>query len=534
MRITNTVLQGVLVEDKAVEGGLDLTFRHVSVVNGSHYDPLIHNQASKFLSPIELTRAKGIDNGGSVRFEDCSVADDRNRSFFSTGSKSHETRGNLSDVRGSFDVTNPFGCFASVGPISAESDVQIIATSCNKADRDRQRQGLQAHDAATAPAGSDSAGSAGSPRRAVSWWSSPSTPDDVRGLLAFAQQHRAIVTTVILECGVVTCLRPAGAVASENCLNNGGLGGTIAGNMSAACRQAIPALTKLGVRSEIWLGQDDSPTSAAYLFAHADATAHALLDLARAYPGLRGFNLDLEGGTPVPAAGVAQYGHFLSVVTRKLNDPPAGLQPLRFSADVGCLQRNWTAPSSLDTDCAALARSGVNKVMNMETYNALSYSMWARTLLAPALRDVPLDVLGVGLGCWVNDETNHSWNTKAVSAEQRVCLLMNVSVNEIDMFILRQRPGIPKTLEYPEDFWIPVLERYMGGGGCDAQTPPQLPSCPSGAWSSCDETGACHWVPGKFNSGNFGCCTRRANATCDERALHPPPPLCYYAMPEPN
>eukprot|EP01043_Picozoa_sp_COSAG02_P044166 COSAG02_NODE_3917_length_6047_cov_13.851261_2_plen_199_part_00 len=141
VRVKNTVLEGILIEDKAVEGNLDLVFRNVSIVNGSHYDPLIHNQASKFTSPIQLTRAKGIDNGGMVRFEACTVVDSRNRSFFSTGSSSHQTRGNLSDVRGTFNVTNPFGCFTSIGP--AGSDVQITATSCRKSGREVRAVGEQ-------------------------------------------------------------------------------------------------------------------------------------------------------------------------------------------------------------------------------------------------------------------------------------------------------------------------------------------------------------------------------------------------------
>ena len=124
-------MQGILVEDKAVEGGLSLQFRGVSLVNASHYDPLIHNQASKHASPITLTRAKGIDNGGGVRFEACSVTDDRNRSFFATGtSASHENRGGLTDVHGEFAVTNPFGCRVSLGPGAV--DVSVVATSCKK------------------------------------------------------------------------------------------------------------------------------------------------------------------------------------------------------------------------------------------------------------------------------------------------------------------------------------------------------------------------------------------------------------------
>ena len=125
-------------------------------------------------------------------------------------------------------------------------------------------------------------------KRAISWWSEPLTNGDVTGLLKFAKAHRSIVTTVILECGVLTCVRTH---KFGQCTNNAGIGGKLHGNMSEACIRAIPALTKLGIRSEIWLGQDDSPSSARYLFSHAEETASAFIELANKYPGLVGFNL---------------------------------------------------------------------------------------------------------------------------------------------------------------------------------------------------------------------------------------------------
>jgi hypothetical protein len=115
--------------------------------------------------------------------------------------------------------------------------------------------------------------------------------------------------------------------------------------------------------------------------------------------------------------------------------------------------------------------------MNMRTYNSGDFSGWANAALMPALTDVPLDVLGVGLGCWVDSRTNGTWNVQPASAKDRVCLLMNRSVQEIDMFILSQgktpgsRPGgYPVT--FPEPFWIPELKKFVAGGGWCAVTLP--------------------------------------------------------------
>jgi len=63
-----------------------------------------------------------------VRFERCSVADDRLRDFFSTGSSaSHRNRGGLADIHGSFTVANPFGCTYSLGANPVGVDVQVVS-----------------------------------------------------------------------------------------------------------------------------------------------------------------------------------------------------------------------------------------------------------------------------------------------------------------------------------------------------------------------------------------------------------------------
>lgn len=327
--------------------------------------------------------------------------------------------------------------------------------------------------------------------RAISWWwDTPASADDpaVAATLEFCTQHREIVTTLIMRCNVLTCCRAGTgecgnavnhSIPRGSCTNNKGIGGVVTGEVSPACKKMIPALTQLGIRSELWLGEDDAMSSARYLFAHAEETAAALLALAKSNPGLVGFNLDLETGEVATDEDVANFATFLGTVTKALSMAPAG--PIRFSADVSCQQDqdHGTGPARLDTSCKQLANSGVSKLMNMRTYNSGDFSGWANTALMPALNDVPLDVLGVGLGCWVDSRTNGTWNVQPVSAKDRVCLLMNQSVQEIDMFILSQgkapgsKPGgYPVT--FPEPFWIPELEKFVGGGGWCADAHPPL------------------------------------------------------------
>jgi hypothetical protein len=320
--------------------------------------------------------------------------------------------------------------------------------------------------------------------RAVSWWwDTPASADDpaVAATLEFCKQHRDIVTTLIMRCNVLTCCRAGTgecgnavnhSIPRGSCTNNNGVGGVLTGEVSPACKKMIPALIELGIRPELWLGEDDSMSSARYLFTHAEETAADLLAMAKANPGLVGFNLDLETGEAATDEDVANFATFLGTVAKALSVAPAG--PIRFSADVSCQHDDTgghdTSPARLDTACKQLAHSGVSKLMNMRTYNSGDFSGWANAALMPALADIPLGVLGVGLGCWVDSRTNGTWNVEPASAKDRVCLLMNQSVQEIDMFILSQgktpssKPGgYPVT--FPEPFWIPELTKFVAGGG---------------------------------------------------------------------
>lgn len=216
--------------------------------------------------------------------------------------------------------------------------------------------------------------------RAISWWAEPLTGADADGLVAFAKKHRTIVTTVILECGVVTCCRTGtGECGNEKnsslpgyrytCTNNGGMGGVLSGSLSAACAQAIPRLTQLGVRTELWLGEDDSLSSARYMCSHPNETAASMIALARAHPGIVGFNIDFEERAPAVATqrDLAAFASFLTSVTDALNHADS-VGPLRMSADVGCSSRPWVSGGgNLDTGCTQLAKSSVNRLMNMRT-----------------------------------------------------------------------------------------------------------------------------------------------------------------------
>ena len=315
-------------------------------------------------------------------------------------------------------------------------------------------------------------GAATASQRSISWWwAPPASPTDpaVDAAIEFCSLHKNIVTTVIARCGILTCVRNTSTSRPDaRCLNNNGTGGTIVGNMSAACTYALPKLQSLGIRTELWLGEDDSFLSALHLFNHPNETAEALIDVSRRYPGIiNGFNYDPEPGAPnINQSTIEDFRHFLGNVTARLNE-----YDLRFSVDVGCQapEKVNTSWNPLTGQCALLASSGVNRVMNMGTYNAHSYEEWVYSNLAPALDAHQTEKIGAGLGCWIDQRTNGTWSVTSESAKERICMLMNHSFQEIDMFVLKQGQEDPQS-NFPEPFWIEQLELFMGGGGATLST----------------------------------------------------------------
>ena len=235
--------------------------------------------------------------------------------------------------------------------------------------------------------------------RSISWWWDDDHHVSIDGLVSFCKEHRDIVTRVMMLCEVFTCIDADWSNASApkaTCVNNHGVGGTVTGQLSEKCKQAIPALKALGIETELWLGEDDSLPSAHYQFEHVSETAASLLQIAKENPGLSGFNLDLETHSAFNDMDRVAYNAYLRDMTSALQNAPGGA--LRFSADFECRS---PATDLMMANCSAVASSGIDRIYTMYTYNSADYYEWATVQLAPALATVPLDVLGVGLGCWI-------------------------------------------------------------------------------------------------------------------------------------
>ena len=274
------------------------------------------------------------------------------------------------------------------------------------------------------------------------------------------------------------------------------------GNLSSKCEQLIPRLSELGIQTELWLGEDDSITSARYMFAHVNETAEAVLAIAKKYPGqLTGINLDLETGATFTDQDRTNYSQFLEAMAIALHAAPGG--PLRLTADMEC--RNPAVDKMMD-NCSAVANSA-DLLWTMYTYNSADYYEWVHQQLSPALATVPLHRLGVGLGCWVSAELNDTWNLTPEAAEDRVCKLMNESVQEIGMFSLSQGAGRHEPIA-PELFWIAPLERFMLGGSCAAKVPTPT-KCPVTAVGN--RAGPNAWHQGGYVS-DWACCTWTSDA----------------------
>ena len=245
----------------------------------------------------------------------------------------------------------------------------------------------------------------------------------------------------------------------------------------------MPKLHALGIRAELWLGNDDSLVSARHLLQRPNETATALLDLARQNSFISGFNIDLEAGGGTVVDGLL-HRTFLEQVSGMLSH--AGL---RLSSDVACSNFAGILGRPLASNCSLLGSANLHggRIMNMGTYNAGSYDLWVSAL--DYSFEAPLHNLGVGLGVYTKTP---SWNTNASSAADRICALLNHSVSEIDIFDLQ-----PPTA--PEHFWLAQLRKYKKGGGCDMKVPQKV-VCPQGR------------VAGSWRPGGEGadCCESNA------------------------
>jgi len=262
----------------------------------------------------------------------------------------------------------------------------------------------------------------------------------VSNVVNFVTENKNIVSSVIMNCGVH--------------LSNKG---HFVGDLSTKCQQLIPHLLSLGVEPHLWLGESDNLDAQHLLFQNWEKAADFLVSLGQKY-GLKGMNIDLEAdgqgqSTPSTPADAVLFVKFLNKVKPRLN--AAGMV---FTVDVDAT--NW---------CPIIGNVGLladaaDKVMDMGTYTAGSYHEWSKYYgqLNPTSHDLTKIGVGLGIGPDFNSDT---WDTTKKSAEQRICQLMNDGVLEIDMFDLEPGQG------YPRNFWIPQLEKFMAGGGCQSETP---------------------------------------------------------------
>jgi hypothetical protein len=329
--------------------------------------------------------------------------------------------------------------------------------------------------------------------RQISWWT-----------------NQLVDTTNASDPWLVTCCQRGTGDCGNNdpghptshpsrCTNNGGVGGTISGELSAGCKHAIPRLVQMGIWPVIWLFEDDSLQSARHLLCHTNSTATKLLAVADANSGIAGFQIDLETKAPVTPADIKQLATFLRDTTAALYRRPV---PLRFSADVGC-NALGEGGGPLGSRCKLQGPSGVDKLYDMATYFATSYSDWFPRLQA-AVDTVPLDVLGVGLLADPQIVGAARCNGTA-SPKVLICAAMNLSVQEIAMYGLRTTGPEPLS---PPSFWLAPLERFMRGVGCDAKPSP-VRVCPNGSKSGTRPATAWRrvyngwpWVP----PGDTDCC----------------------------
>jgi hypothetical protein len=259
------------------------------------------------------------------------------------------------------------------------------------------------------------------------------------------EAHPGVVTSVMLQCNVV---------AAAN--------GSIIGSLGPLCEQVIPELRSLNVLPEIWLGSEAGDAASFHLLWNNNVTAvEQLTEMAVQY-NISGWNIDLEPNSdPSTTTADAQaYAAWLTALKASLH--PHGV---RLTVDVA----TW---STMIADFSVLAPS-VDRLMNMETYNADSLSQWMRYYQSIVNDQIDRNVVGIGLGCWVDSSTNGTWSVTPESAAQRIAQIKLDNVPEIDMFRLLPITGPPSspwalrdTLaggnppQWPEEFWWDALVAY--------------------------------------------------------------------------
>eukprot|EP00658_Telonema_sp_P-2_P049344 TRINITY_DN3751_c0_g1_i1.p1 TRINITY_DN3751_c0_g1~~TRINITY_DN3751_c0_g1_i1.p1 ORF type:complete len:350 (-),score=73.31 TRINITY_DN3751_c0_g1_i1:406-1455(-) len=283
------------------------------------------------------------------------------------------------------------------------------------------------------------------PKRWVSFWYAPAA-NDLNQTIDVLTRNKDAVSSVMLYCGhsVSGTGKLVGSV-SPLCVGPGGI---------------VPALRALGIAVEFVVNDGSTNVTAHKLFMKDPSSVDQLLVIGKAN-GLSGWNLDLEPQTvPGTAADAAVYAAFCKRLRAVLN--PAGI---RLTIDVA----SWSGMLSQFSELA----DGVDRLMDMETYNADSMDGWLQGdsyggyYTKFVTSDVPRVANGVGLGSWPTAAcgSHPCWTTTAASVAPRISRMIQDGVPELAMFRLYgdQSRGTPPDQRWPEDFWWPALRAFLAG-----------------------------------------------------------------------
>jgi hypothetical protein len=279
----------------------------------------------------------------------------------------------------------------------------------------------------------------------VSFWYYPPAygGEDINATIGLLRAHPGVVTSVMLGCNHQ--VTPTGGIAAP------------AQRSLALCTETIAGLRTASVKPELVLGGSDVAQLRLF-FSNASANIDALVAMGQQL-GATGWNLDLEPTTSV-SADAALYARFLTLARPKLN--AAGMRLTVATA-------TWS-PMLSNTSCLAPA---VDRILNMETYNADSMQGWLKgdsvggyyeRFVAP-----PIDhsKLGPGLGCWPakcgpKNSSHLCWSTTAASGPPRMAKIVADSLPEVALFRIVQVPNRPD-LQWPEKWWWPLLTNFATG-----------------------------------------------------------------------
>ena len=261
------------------------------------------------------------------------------------------------------------------------------------------------------------------PNPAVSWWYSPDNNWPL--MIDQVAAHPSVVSSVMVYCGP--------EVSDE---------GTIVGSISDLCVGAgggniFEELIALGIRPELVLNSGNCSIDAYRTLwtQNANVSIATLVSMAVS-TNASGWNIDLEpqadncqGGGTGEASDAALFASWLTSLRSALH-----AVGVRLTVDVA----SWSPVLSQFTTLAP----SVDRLMDMDTYNADSLEGWLSTYGLMGNSAVPRSVAGIGLGCWVDASTNGTWSVTPEAAAQRIAQSVSDGVPELAMFRLVPVTGL--------------------------------------------------------------------------------------------